>query len=147
MLEATYPNPDKLLRPGQYGRVRVAEDVRKNAILVPQRAVKELQATFSVAVLGEGDKISMRTVKPGDRIGSLWVIESGLAAGETIVVEGMQKVREGVVVKPTVVAIEDKPAAAPAAAPAASSAAAAPATKPAAPAGSPAPAAGQAAKE
>jgi membrane fusion protein, multidrug efflux system len=113
MLEATYPNPDKLVRPGQYARVRVAVDVRKGAILVPQRAVKELQATFSVAVLGEGDKIAMRTVKPGARVGSLWVIESGLAPNETIVVEGLQKVREGVVVKPTVVAIDDKEASAP----------------------------------
>lgn len=115
MLEATYPNPDKLVRPGQYARVRVAVDVRKGAILVPQRAVKELQATFSVAVLGEGDKIAMRTVKPGARVGSLWVIESGLAPNESIVVEGLQKVRDGVVVKPTVVAIQDGEGAAPAA--------------------------------
>jgi membrane fusion protein (multidrug efflux system) len=107
MLEATYPNPDKLVRPGQYARVRVAVDVRKGAILVPQRSVRELQATFSVAVLGEGDKIAMRTVKPGDRIGSLWVIESGLAPNESVVVEGLQKVREGVAVRPTVVSIGD----------------------------------------
>jgi membrane fusion protein (multidrug efflux system) len=114
MLEATYPNPDKLVRPGQYGRVRVAVDERKGAILVPQRAVRELQATYSVAVLGEGDRIAMRTVKPGARIDSLWVIESGLAPNETIVVEGLQKVREGIVVKPTVVAIDEKTGAAPA---------------------------------
>jgi membrane fusion protein (multidrug efflux system) len=128
MLEATYPNPDRLVRPGQYARVRVAVDERKGAILVPQRAVRELQATYSVAVLGEGDKISMRTVKPGARVDSLWVIESGLAPNETVVVEGLQKVREGIVVKPTVVAIDEKTGAAPA--PAATSAAAAPAGKP-----------------
>lgn len=133
MLEATYPNPDKLVRPGQYGRVRVAVDIRKGAILVPQRAVKELQATFSVAVLGEGDKIAMRTVKPGARTGSLWVIESGLAPGETIVVEGLQKVREGVVVKPTVVSIDEKEASAPGVEAAAAKSAAA-AAAPAAPA-------------
>jgi len=131
LLEAVFPNPDRLVRPGQYARVRAAVDIRKGAILVPQRAVRELQATFSVAVLGEGDKISMRTCKPGARVGSLWVIESGLAPNEMIVVEGLQKVREGVVVKPTVVAITEnaahaatdkddpaKPAPAPAPAPA-----------------------------
>lgn len=124
LLEATFPNPEKLVRPGQYGRVRTAIDVRSKAILVPQRAVKELQATFSVAVLGPEDKIAMRPVKPGDRVGSLWVIESGLAAGEKVVVEGLQKVREGAVVKPTLVTIEDSQA----------TAAAATETKPATPA-------------
>jgi membrane fusion protein (multidrug efflux system) len=132
MLEARYPNPERLVRPGQYARVRVAIDVRKGAILVPQRAVKELQATFSVAVLGEGDKIAMRTVKPGARVGSLWVIESGLAPNETIVIEGLQKVREGVVVKPTVLAIQEQDAvpAAVAATPAASAKPAGAAGKP-----------------
>jgi membrane fusion protein, multidrug efflux system len=141
MLEATYPNPDKLVRPGQYGRVRVAVDVRRGAIVVPQRAVRELQATYSVAVLGEGDKISMRTVKPGARIGSLWVIESGLAPSETIVVEGMQKVREGVVVKPTVVSIDDGEAAVPGAQAAVAAKPASAAPSPAANAASAAPAA------
>jgi membrane fusion protein (multidrug efflux system) len=112
LLEASFPNADRLVRPGQYARVRVAVDVRKGAILVPQRAVKELQATFSVAVLGEGDKVSLRTVKTGARVGSLWVIESGLAPNESVVVEGLQKVRDGIVVKPTVVTIEDKEGAA-----------------------------------
>jgi len=116
MLEARFPNPRQLVRPGQYARVRAAVDVRKNAILVPQRAVKELQATFSVAVVSNDSKVSMRTVKPGDRIGSLWVIESGLAAGETIVIEGLQKLREGMTVKPTLVTIADPAAPAPGAA-------------------------------
>lgn len=115
MLEARFPNPQLLVRPGQYARVRAAVDVRKDAILVPQRAVKELQATYSVAVVSADGKVSMRTVKVGDRIGSLWVIESGLVAGETIVVEGLQKLRDGVTVKPTLVTIADPAASAPAA--------------------------------
>jgi membrane fusion protein (multidrug efflux system) len=127
LLEASFPNPEKLVRPGQYGRVRVAVDVRKNAILVPQRAVKELQATFSVAVVSADGKVSMRSVKPGERVGSLWVIENGLAAGESVVVEGLQKVRDGMTVKPTVVAIADPDAAPAPASP--------PPAKPAAPAG------------
>jgi membrane fusion protein (multidrug efflux system) len=118
LVEVTFPNPDRLVLPGQYGRVRVAVDTRKDAILVPQRAVKELQATYSVAVVGADDKVQMRTVKPGARIGSLWIIESGLAAGDKIVVEGLQKVRDGMTVKPAVVAIaDDAAAAAPASAP------------------------------
>ncbi|MFN2427498.1 MAG: efflux RND transporter periplasmic adaptor subunit, partial [Candidatus Binatia bacterium] len=89
LLEASFPNPERLVRPGGYARVRSAVDVRKNAILVPQRSVKELQATFTVAVVAADNTVSMRTVKPGDRVGSLWVIESGLAAGENIVIEGL----------------------------------------------------------
>ena len=107
MLEATFPNPDGFVRPGQYGRVRTAVDVRKNAILVPQRAVKELQATYSVAVVADDGKVAMRTIKPGVRLGSLWVVESGLAAGEKIVVEGLQKVRDGMTVVPTVVTLAE----------------------------------------
>lgn len=124
LLEASYPNPEKVVRPGQYARVRAAVDMKKNAILVPQRSVKELQATYTVAVVDGQGKVTMRTVKAGDRIGSLWVIESGLAAGESVVVEGLQKVRNGMTVKATRVAIPDdtaapaataaKPAAAPA---------------------------------
>jgi len=128
LLEASFPNPDRLVRPGGYARVRAAVDVRKNAILVPQRAVKELQATFSVAVVAADGKVTMRSVKPGARIGSLWVIESGLAAGEQVVVEGLQKVRDGITVKPTVVKIED-PASAPASAVEPKPAATAPAGK------------------
>ncbi len=131
LIETTFPNPDQIVRPGQYARVRVAVDTVKGAILVPQRAVKELQATYSVAVVSADNLVSMRTVKPGERVGSLWAIASGLAPGEKIVVEGLQKVRDGMTVKPTEVKIED-PGAAPAAAKPA--AAAAPAAAPAEPA-------------
>lgn len=106
-IEAAFPNPDGLLRPGQYARLRAAIDMKQNAILVPQSAVQELQGTYSVAVLGADNKITMRTVQAGQRIGSLWIIDSGLAAGEKIVVEGLQKVREGATVTPVTVVIED----------------------------------------
>jgi membrane fusion protein (multidrug efflux system) len=106
-IEATFPNPDGLLRPGQYARLRAVIDEKQNAILVPQVAVQELQGTYSVAVVGADNKVSMRTVQAGERIGSLWVIDSGLTSGEKIVVEGLQKVREGVTVNPTVVEIKD----------------------------------------
>lgn len=107
LLEAAFPNPSGIVRPGQYARVRAAADFRKGAILVPQRAVIEMQGLYSVAVVGEGDTVEMRMVTPTTRIGSLWLIESGLAAGEKIVVEGQQKVRAGAKVSPQPVTIED----------------------------------------
>jgi len=100
-LAGVFPNPANELRPGQYGRVRAITDVRKNALLVPQRAVVELQGGYQVAVVGNGNKVSIRPVKVGDRSGSMWVIEDGLKAGETVVAEGLQRVRPNVVVNPT----------------------------------------------
>jgi membrane fusion protein (multidrug efflux system) len=102
LLEASFPNPEGIVRTGQYARVRFATDVRKGAILVPQRAVAELQATYSVAVLN-GTKIEIRTVKPGARVGSMWVIENGLNPGDKVVVEGVQKVKNGIEVKASTV--------------------------------------------
>jgi membrane fusion protein (multidrug efflux system) len=106
LLEAAFPNPGGIVRPGQYGRVRVAVDLKKDAILVPQRAVSELQGIYNVAVVGGDDAVEIRMVQTGQRVGNLWVIDSGLKAGERIVVEGLQKVRPGVKVKPEVVQIE-----------------------------------------
>mgnify|MGYP000644212552 CR=1 FL=1 len=101
LVQAVFPNADNVLRPGGYGKARAATNVAKNALVIPQRAVLDLQGTFQVFVL-EGDKVSVRDVTPGARTGSDWVIEKGLAAGETIVVEGLQKIRDGatVVAKP-----------------------------------------------
>ncbi len=113
LLEAGFPNPERIVRPGQYARVRAAVQVEKGALLVPQRAVAELQATFSVAVVGPDNKVSLRSVTPGARSGALWVIASGLQPGERVVVEGLQKVREGMVVNPTVVPAEVPAPAAP----------------------------------
>jgi RND family efflux transporter MFP subunit len=106
-VEGVFPNPKHLLRPGQYAKVRAATDIKKGALLVPQRAVTELQGFFQVAVVGPGDKIDIRPVQTGERFGSLWIIEKGLSAGERVVVEGLQKVKPGMVVSP-------KPAAEPA---------------------------------
>lgn len=95
-----FPNPGDFLRPGQYGRVRAVINVRKDALLVPQRAVSELQGSYRVAVVGGDNKVSIRPVKVGDRVGSMWIIEEGLKAGEKIVAEGTQRVRPDVVVNP-----------------------------------------------
>ena len=107
MMEAAFPNPGGIVRPGQFARVRAAVDLKQGAILVPQRAVAELQGIYNVAVVGADDTIELRMVKPAQRIGTLWVIDSGLKAGERVVVEGMQKVRTGVKVKPEMVPIEE----------------------------------------
>jgi len=95
-----FPNPGNVLRPGQYGRVRAVTATKNEALLVPQRAVSELQGSYQVAVVGGDNKIEMRTVKVGERSGSLWVVEDGLKTGETVVVEGTQKIKPGAVVQP-----------------------------------------------
>jgi len=97
---AIFPNPGNFLRPGQYGRIRVASSIRKDALLVPQRAVAEIQGKYMVAVVGPDNKVDMRTVKPSERVDSLWVILEGLKPGERVVVEGIQKVRPGMPVTP-----------------------------------------------
>jgi membrane fusion protein (multidrug efflux system) len=105
-VQFAFPNPDRTLRPGLYGRARFVSDNRTGALLVPQRAVTELQNLYSVAVVGEGNKIGFRNVKVGPRVDNLWVIEEGLKGGEKVVVEGLQKVREGSVVSPKAAAAE-----------------------------------------
>jgi len=87
-ISATFPNPNRMLRPGQYGRVRADTRVVDGALLVPQRAVTELQGTYQVRVVGDGDKVSTRTVTVGERVGSRWIVASGLEAGQRVVVEG-----------------------------------------------------------
>jgi RND family efflux transporter MFP subunit len=99
-LAGVFPNPGNSLRPGQYGRVRAATSTKEGALLVPQRAVTELQGSFQVAVVGGGNKIEIRTVKVGDRVDTMWIVEDGLKPGETVVAEGTQKVRPGAVVNP-----------------------------------------------
>jgi len=99
-LRAVVPNPDDLLRPGMTGRLRVTYDVVENAIVIPQKAVTELLGRAFVSVVGEGGKVEQRSVKTGDRIGDQWLVTEGLRAGETVVVEGVQKARPGTVVKP-----------------------------------------------
>jgi membrane fusion protein, multidrug efflux system len=95
-----FPNPGNVLRPGQFGRVRAVTATKTGALLVPQRAVSELQGSYQVAVVGGDNKIEMRTVKVGERSGQQWIIEEGLKAGEIVVVEGTQKIKPGAVVNP-----------------------------------------------
>jgi len=97
-LAGIFPNPGNNLRPGQYGRVRAVTNLRRNALLVPQRAVSELQGMFQVAVVDQDNRITIRPVKVGERSGSMWVIEQGLNPGEKIVAEGTQRVRQDMVV-------------------------------------------------
>ena len=96
----TFPNPNQLLRPGQYARIRAVVNVEKNALEVPQRAVAELQGGYQLVVVGDDDVAHIRPVKVGERVGSRWVITEGLKPGETVVVEGLQKVHEGTKVTP-----------------------------------------------
>jgi membrane fusion protein, multidrug efflux system len=98
-LQALFPNPDMTLRPGQYARVRAAVQVVKDALLVPQRAVQELQGIAQIAVVGPDDKIDIRKVKLGERTGSFWLVTEGLKPGERVVAEGLQKVRAGMTVQ------------------------------------------------
>jgi membrane fusion protein (multidrug efflux system) len=97
-LELVFPNPDQLLRPGQYGRARILLETKAGALLVPQRAVQELQNLYSVAVVDSGNKVAFRNVKVGLKVDSLWVVEDGLKAGEQIVVEGLQRIQDGMAV-------------------------------------------------
>src|SRR5436853_3940869 len=98
-IAGVFPNPSNLLRPGGYGRVRASAKTQNGALLVPQRAVIELQGSRQVAVVGSDDKISIRPVTVGERIGNLWIVTEGLKAGERVVVEGLMKVRDGTPVK------------------------------------------------
>jgi RND family efflux transporter MFP subunit len=96
-----FPNPNSFLRPGQYAKVRAETSVERGALLVPQRAVNELQGGSQVAVVGPDDRAEIRNVQTGPRIGTLWVIERGLKPGERVVVEGFSRVKSGTQVKPS----------------------------------------------
>jgi RND family efflux transporter MFP subunit len=95
----TFPNPHNILRPGQFGRLRAAAEVRQGNLLVPEKAVNELQGAYQLAVVGTDNKVSIRPVTVGERVGGSWIIESGVKAGEIVIVEGLQKVQGGGAVK------------------------------------------------
>jgi membrane fusion protein, multidrug efflux system len=97
-IQLLFPNPELLLRPGQYGRVRALLDNKPGALLVPQRAVQELQNLYSVAVVDGSGKVAFKNVKVGPRVDSLWVIEEGLTASDKVVVEGLQRIQDGMMV-------------------------------------------------
>jgi membrane fusion protein (multidrug efflux system) len=95
----SFPNPQNVLRPGQFGRLRAAPDVRHGALLVPQKAVSELQGNYQLVVVGADNKASIRPIKVGERVSPMWIVESGVKAGEVVVVEGLMKVQNGATVK------------------------------------------------
>jgi membrane fusion protein (multidrug efflux system) len=91
----TFPNPDAILRPGQFGKVRFSPDMVHNALVVPQESVTELQGNFQVAVVDENNKVSIRPVTMGERIGGMWQVTEGLKPGDRVIVQGIQKAHEG----------------------------------------------------
>jgi membrane fusion protein (multidrug efflux system) len=93
--EVTFPNPGNILRPGQFGKVRFVADMKKGAMVIPQEAVNELQGSYQVAVVDQNNKVSIRPVNMGERIGAMWEVTDGLKPGDRVVVQGGQKVREG----------------------------------------------------
>jgi RND family efflux transporter MFP subunit len=99
-LEGLFSNPGNILRPGQFARVRAVTKTRRGAVLVPQRAVTELQGSYQVAVVGKDNKVSIRPVKVAERIGTQWIIDAGLKPGERVVAEGIQRVSAGTTVNP-----------------------------------------------
>lgn len=105
-VQIKFPNPERIVRPGQYGRVRFVIEHKQGALLVPQRAVQELQNLYNVAVVGADNKVTFRTVTVGPREGTLWVIDEGLKPGDRVVVEGLQRLRDGMTVAPKAVPAE-----------------------------------------
>src|SRR5499427_10420991 len=99
-IQGLFPNPGNVLRPGQYARIRTILRTRRGALLVPQKAVSELQGNYQVAVVGNDNKVQIRPVKVGEQAGTDWIIEQGLKPGERVVAEGVQKVRGGMTVNP-----------------------------------------------
>jgi membrane fusion protein (multidrug efflux system) len=107
LVQVSFPNPDRSVRPGQFARVQVVKETLKDALLVPQSAVEELQGSYRLYVVGDGDVVRVTPVKTGPRLGALWVISDGIGPDSRIVVEGRQKAKDGVPVKPVPVTIQD----------------------------------------
>ncbi len=100
LIAGLFSNPDNILRPGQYAHIRFVIQMHKGALLVPQRAITETQGTYHVVVVDQNNRASIRTVQMDERSGALWIVKQGLHPGERVVVEGTQKVREGIIVNP-----------------------------------------------
>jgi membrane fusion protein (multidrug efflux system) len=113
-VKGSFPNPGNRLRPGQYAKVRAAVETKKDALIVPQRAVNELQGSYQVGIVGSDGKADVRVVQPGARVGSLWVIEKGLNPGEKVIVEGFFRIKPGMPVNAKPAAIDEATDAAPA---------------------------------
>jgi len=101
-IQATFPNTEDILRPGMYAKVRAETGVIKDAVLVPQSAVFEVQGQYEIATVADDNNVTLRTVTPGKKVGDLWLIDSGATAGETVVIEGVQKMKDGMEVTPQV---------------------------------------------
>jgi membrane fusion protein (multidrug efflux system) len=108
LIQASFPNPDKILRPGLFARVRAVMDRVGDAILVPQKCVSEIQGNYSVYKVNAENKIVFQPVTIGERLGDMWLIEEGLQKGDKVVLEGLQFVREGVMVNPILTQFESK---------------------------------------
>jgi len=102
LVQASFPNPNEILRPGQFAKIRARVSVVKDGILIPQRCVIELQGLYSVYLVDDANKVMRREIKVGPKVKEFWLITEGLKPGEKVVYEGLQKVRDGVIVKPTV---------------------------------------------
>jgi len=100
-VRAEFPNPGNVLRPGQYARIRAITEVRKGALVVPQQAVLELQGIYQVGVVGTDNIVTIKTVKLGPQLADVWLVESGLQAGDSVVVDGLQRIKNGMTVAPT----------------------------------------------
>jgi membrane fusion protein (multidrug efflux system) len=100
-IAGAFANPGNILRPGQYAKVRAVTQILKGALLIPQRAVSQLQGSAQVAVVATDNKVTIRSVQTGERVDTMWVITSGLTAGDRVVAEGAQKVKDGSTVTPT----------------------------------------------
>ena len=99
-LAALFPNPDNVLRPGQYGKVRAVIRVQQNALVIPQAAITEQQGNYEVDVVAQDNRVAIRPVKVGERVGTMWVVQDGLKPGDRVVVEGQQMLRPGALVQP-----------------------------------------------
>jgi len=106
LVQASFPNPEKLLRPGQFTTVKIRAQVIKDAILIPQRSVMEIQGLYSIFVVGTDNTVETREITVGPKVGSSWMITEGLKAGEKVVYEGLQKVKDGGSAKPTLVEVK-----------------------------------------
>jgi membrane fusion protein (multidrug efflux system) len=100
LVQVQFPNSENILRPGGFGRTNTVVSIQKDALMIPQRAAIDVQGQYLVAVVGSDNKVNIRRVTAGERVGSMWIIADGLKAGERVVAEGTQKVREGVPVIP-----------------------------------------------
>jgi membrane fusion protein (multidrug efflux system) len=99
-VRAEFPNPGNVLRPGQYARIRAVTEVRKGALVIPQRAIFELQGVYQVGVVGSDNKVTIKSVQLGPQLADVWVVESGLQAGDSVIVDGLQRVKNGMTVAP-----------------------------------------------